>query len=289
MNQVAALDREVGMFCQTHAQKEIAAFSSVHARFALASQADSLPFVNSARNLNLIIFHLVRPGPTQRNRSGRAVKSFFERDHDVSFHVCPAFRRRLTPAESAESRSAAPTAEKRFEEIAEPSSAKFELDAAIFSTTPLPLLKPAAWLLRSPTGWRLKSARLVPTSAELIVLLALLRIAQDLIGFVDLLEFLFCDFFVLGHIGMMFPCQPAKCGANFILGGRFRDTERFVIISKLDWHRLSNLVPLFNPRNFLPRYARPWEVCSRHRYRHHARGSGDVERVRAEMAGKAAR
>ncbi len=87
----------------------------------------------------------------------------------------------------------------------------------------------------------------------------------------------------------MFPCQPAKCGANFILGGRFRDTERFVIISKLDWHRLSNLVPLFNPRNFLPRYARTWEVCSRHRYRHHARGSGDVEWVRAEMARAPAR
>src|SRR5207244_7055375 len=281
MTQIAALDREIGMLGQPHAQKWIAAFSSADARLALPGQTDSLPFVDAARNLDLIVFHLVRPGAAQRNRPGRTVESFFQRDHDVGFHVGPAFGCRLTPAESTESRSAAPAAEKRFEEIAESSSAKFELDPAVTA----PLVKSAFGGVCPPSRRRLKSARPVPIGPELIVLLPLFRVAQYLVGFVDLLKFLFRRLFVLGDIGMMFPRQLAKCGANFILGGRFRDTECFVIVSKLNWHRLSNLVPLFNPRNFLTRYARTWQVCSRHRYRHHARGSGDVERICSEMAG----
>src|SRR5207249_11612140 len=172
-------------------------------------------------------------------------------------------------------------AEERFEEVAESSSAKFELDPAVTA----PLVKSAFGWLCHPSPRRLKSARPVPIRAKLIVLLSLFRVAQHLVGFVDLFKFLFRGLFVLGDIGMMFPRQLAKCGANFVLGGRFRDTECFVIVSKLNWHRLSNLVPLFNSRNFLPRYARTWEVCSRHRYRHHARGSGGVERICSEMAG----
>src|SRR4030095_7638346 len=65
VNQIAAIDREIGMLCQTHAQKKIAAFSAAHARFALAGQTDSLPLVNAAWNLDLIVFHPVRTGAAQ--------------------------------------------------------------------------------------------------------------------------------------------------------------------------------------------------------------------------------
>src|SRR2546425_3258191 len=59
MNQVTAFDRKIGMPRQTHAKKKITAFSTAHAGFALAAQADTLPFVNTARNLYLVILHFV--------------------------------------------------------------------------------------------------------------------------------------------------------------------------------------------------------------------------------------
>src|SRR5258705_3112053 len=173
MNQIAAIDREIGMLCQTHAQKKIAAFSAAHARFALAGQPDSLPLVNTTWNFDLIVFHLVRAGPAQGNGSRRAVESFFQSDHDIGFDVGPTFGCRLTSAESAESRSAATAAEKRFEEVAESSSVKFELDPAVAATV---LIKSASRLLRFPSGRRLKSTGLIPIRAKLVVFLSFFRI-----------------------------------------------------------------------------------------------------------------
>src|SRR4030095_1249223 len=146
INQIVALDREIGMLCQADAQKKIAAFSAAHARFALASQPDSLPLVNAAWNLDLIVFHLIRTGPAQGNGSCRAVESFFQSDPDIGFAVGPTFGSRLTSAESAESSPAATAAEKRFEEVAESSSVKFELDPAVAAPA---LIKSASTLLWS--------------------------------------------------------------------------------------------------------------------------------------------
>src|SRR5206468_1061172 len=98
---------------------EIAAFSSTDASFALTAQTDSLPFMNTPRDLDLVIFHLVRASSAQRDCSSRSVQRFFKRDHDVRFDICATLRRRLTSAKSAESRAAAPATEKCFEEVAE--------------------------------------------------------------------------------------------------------------------------------------------------------------------------
>src|SRR6266542_2539785 len=59
MNQVTAFDRKIRMSRQTHTKKKITAFSAARARFTLAPQTDTLPFVNTARNLYLVIFHFV--------------------------------------------------------------------------------------------------------------------------------------------------------------------------------------------------------------------------------------
>ena len=129
--------------------------------------------MNATRNLDLIVFHLVRTSAAQRYGSRRTVESFFQSDHDIGFDVGPTFGSRLTSAESTESRSAATAAEERFEEVAESSSAKFELDPAVTA----PLVKSAFGWLCPPSPRRLKSARPVPIRAKLIVLLSLLRIA----------------------------------------------------------------------------------------------------------------
>src|SRR5258708_5195552 len=102
------------------------------------------------------------------------MQSFFERHHDVRFDIGPALGCSLPSAESPEGRSAAAAAEKRFKEIAEPRSAEFKFNSAVPAA---PLIKSPAGLLRSPLRRRLKSARLVPIGAQLVVFLSLFRIA----------------------------------------------------------------------------------------------------------------
>src|SRR4029453_19026288 len=101
------------------------------------------------------------------------MQRFFEGHHDVRFHIGAALRGRLASAESTESRSAPTAAEKRFEEVAESSSVKFELDPAVAATV---LIKSASRLLRSPFRRRLKSTRLIPIRAKLVVFLSFFRV-----------------------------------------------------------------------------------------------------------------
>src|SRR6266487_3065122 len=160
------------------------------------------------------------------------MQCFLECDHDVCFDVAPAFHRCLTASESSKSRSAAASAEKRLEKIAEPGSAKFKLNSVIAT----PFIKSAAWLLPSPLRRRLKSSRLVPIGPQLIVFLSLFRIAQNFIRLVDLFELFFGGLFVLRHIGMMFARQFAKCAPDLIISRCFRYAERFVVIPELHRH-----------------------------------------------------
>jgi len=115
---------------QAHPQKQVAAFPAAHARFSLAGQPDALTFVNAARDFDLVIFHFVRAGASQRNCSRRSVQRFFERDHDVRFHIAAALSGRLASAESTERRSSPAAAEKCLEEIAEAGAAEFKFNAA---------------------------------------------------------------------------------------------------------------------------------------------------------------
>src|SRR6266436_3798334 len=59
VNEIATLDYEIRMSRQTHTKEKIAAFSSARACFALTAQSDSLSFMNSARDFNLVSFHLI--------------------------------------------------------------------------------------------------------------------------------------------------------------------------------------------------------------------------------------
>src|SRR5205807_9922457 len=59
MNQIAALDRKIGVARKPDTQEQIAAFPTAHAGFALASQTDSLALANSTRDFDLIIFDFI--------------------------------------------------------------------------------------------------------------------------------------------------------------------------------------------------------------------------------------
>ncbi len=79
----------------------------------------------------------------------------------------------------------------------------FEIAARLSATEGL-----AARIL--PARRRTEIRALLPVRAQLVVLLALFRIAQDFVGFVDLLEFFLGDFFVLGDVGMVLPREFAE-------------------------------------------------------------------------------
>src|SRR5260370_84799 len=163
------------MLGEAHPQKKVATLSAAGTGFALAGEANALPFVNAARNFDLIIFDFVGAGAAQRNRAGRSVQRFLKRDHNVSFDIRSALGGCFSSTESAEIRPAA---------------------------TAAALIRSAAGLT-APLRRRLKTARLVPSRTELIVFLALRRIAQDFVGLVDLLKFFLGRFFILGDIGMI--------------------------------------------------------------------------------------
>jgi hypothetical protein len=103
------------------------------------------------------------------------VQRFLERDHNVRFYICAALGCRSASAEPAECGATASAAKKRFEEIAESSSAELELNPA--TAIAAPLMKSAAGLLALPLRRRLETAGPVPIRAELIVFLPLFRIA----------------------------------------------------------------------------------------------------------------
>ena len=166
------------------------------------------------------------------------MQRFFKRDQNVGFDIRSALCGCFASAESTECRAAAAAAEKSFEKIAEPSPTEFKLHAAATVTTPL--IKSSTGLT-APLRRRLESARLVPVGAELIVFLALLRVAQDFVGFIDLLKFFFGGFFVLGDVRMIFPRQFPKRASDLIVRRRFGNAECFVIISELHRHRASTL------------------------------------------------
>ena len=155
-------------------QKQIAAFPSARANFALPGQTDALSLVHATGDFYLIGFHFVRTAASQGDGALRSMQSFFERDHNVRFDITAAFRAGRSLPKATESRATLPPTEKCFEEIAEAGAAKFELDPAVPAAV---TMKPSAMLSASPTGRRLKSSRLIPIRAELIVFLPLLRIA----------------------------------------------------------------------------------------------------------------
>src|SRR5207244_11373440 len=102
------------MLGEAHAQKKVATLSAAGTGFALAGEANALPFVNAARNSDLISFDFVRAGAAQRNRAGRSVQRFLKRDHNVSFDIRSALAGCFSCPESAASRPAAAPAPKRF-------------------------------------------------------------------------------------------------------------------------------------------------------------------------------
>src|SRR5581483_6227394 len=152
----------------------------------------------------------------------------FDRDENVRLDILSALRDFLACKAAAEWIAAsAHAAEKLFEEIAKPGAAEMELRAAI----------PLAAKTVLPLRRRLRSAAF-PVRTECIVFLPLLRVAQNLVGFVDFLKFRLGGLLVLllRDIGVVLPRELAKSLANLVLRRRFRYAEGLVVILELNRH-----------------------------------------------------
>ena len=102
----------------------------------------------------------------------------------------------------------------RLKKIAEARAAEFELDTAAVRASPT--LEAAARLsCTAPSGRGLEASGLIPICAQLIVFPALLRIAQDFVGFVNLFELFLRSHFVLGDIRMVFARELTEGGLGF--------------------------------------------------------------------------
>src|SRR5205085_10304825 len=142
---------------------------------------------------------------------------------------------------------AAAAAEKCFKEIAETRSAEFEFHATVAGSITLessPSSPPV------PAWRRLKSTRLIPIRAQLVVLLPLLRIAQDFLCLVDLLEFLLGGRFVLRHIRMIFAREFPEGAPDLVVARTLRNTQRLVIVSELHSHAPPSFCAAADLRNY---------------------------------------
>ena len=75
-----------------------------------------------------------------------------------------------------------------------------------------------------------------PIGAELVEFPAALRIAQDLVGLVDLLEFFLRRFFILGDIGMILARKRAEGLLDFVVRRLGRHAEHLIIIFEFNGH-----------------------------------------------------
>src|SRR5579871_2968179 len=71
---------------------------------------------------------------------------------------------------------------------------------------------------------RRKIGAALPVLAELVVTAAFLRVGEDLVGFVNLLEFFFRGFVSGIDVGMMLPRELAVRVADLVFRGRARDS-----------------------------------------------------------------
>src|SRR3569833_320653 len=132
------------------------------------------------------------------------VFDFIECDHDIPLDVPTTFRQFflcVTAGKTASRKPGTPAsrAEQLLEEIAETRAAEFEFLGA---TVAAARVAPAE---TAPTGRRLKIRALLPILTQLVVFHAFGGIAEDFVGLIDFLEFLFRLLFVLGDVGMIFP------------------------------------------------------------------------------------
>src|SRR5438270_891060 len=93
-----------------------------------------------------------------------------------------------------------------------------------------------------PTRRRTEFGARSPIGPQLIIFLALGRIAQHFIGLVDFFKFFLGLFFVFGDVGMIFAGELAEGLFDVRTTGGARNTQGLVIIFVTDGHLLVSAI-----------------------------------------------
>src|SRR3990172_1911992 len=188
-------------------------------RAALAADADFGPRPGPGRDgdFDAAVIHLERaPGPAE---------SFFQRNLDELLQILAAdalarsesLPRAETPAEQAVEEVGKPALAKHIVQVATRS-----VDAGPAGRVPLAEVKTAA---RPPRAFPLGIAR-----AEPVVLGALLRVAEDFVGLVDLLELVLGLFIAGVFVRVILLRQLAEGALDFFFGGVLAHAQDVVIV-----------------------------------------------------------
>ncbi len=113
------------------------------------------------------------------------------------------------------------------EEIAEARPAEFKFEAIRHRAAARPFRTSAA-------GW--PAALAIPVLPEEVVFLAFLRIAQHLVGFVDLFEFFLRSGLVLGDVRVELPSKLAKGLFDLRLRRIPADAQHLIVIPEFHCH-----------------------------------------------------
>ena len=172
-------------------------------------------------------------GAPERNGAHRTGHGFGECHQDIGLQITPTFVHFLLKPATPVRAAIGPTSpEKLLEKVAEAGAAELEVFGALSSCPGTPGL--CAKALSPRAGRRGEPA--LPVRAERIVFFALFLVAENFVGLVDLLEFVFPLRLVFGDVRMMNSGEFAKCLANFVFTGRTFHTQRFVIVLIFDSH-----------------------------------------------------
>ena len=190
---------KIGMRPDVHPDEEVAPRTAVSAGAALPRRAHPGAVVDARRDLHLDSAWPVRRAHVDCQR--RAGVRLLEPDLGVAFDVRPAPGH---PAPSATGgRHIRLATEELLEEVAERRAVAEHPLELLGGHGPVAELIAAAEGVRSRLAGPLPLLVLLPARTELVVLLALLGIAEDLVGLVDLLELVLGRLVALVHIGVM--------------------------------------------------------------------------------------
>ena len=219
-----------------HPQIEIAGRAAARARLAFARHPYSAPLHRARRDADAerVRLGLARAwiGRPEREGARCPVHDLGERDQNVTLDIGAALGAGPGGGPLAEAvRSAGKfrpsgAAEKLLEKIAEPGAVE------------MILVRWSAVTSAPGSGGR-RTVALLPACAQFIEFFPLRRVAQDLVGLVDLLEFFLGGLFVLRHVGMVFAGQLAEGLLDFLVGRLARYAERGVVVFECDGHGAS--------------------------------------------------
>src|SRR2546426_2525122 len=233
--EIVAVAREERMRLHAYPEVRVAGRSTVHARIPLPRKPDALAVLDAGWDLHGEPSRGATVLARDLDHVLGALVGLREIDLDLALDIfalaCsrPGARTRAAEEVIRVGETTVPgLAEERPEEIREPAGVVAE---RVFAGLPRVDVLEAA----GPGGTSAPLRELLPLRADRVVALALLGIAEDLVGLVDLLELLFRVRFLV-YVRVVLACELSVGLLDVVGRGVLRNAKRLVVVLVLDRH-----------------------------------------------------